>query len=390
MKICIATGAYAPYNIGGGEASAKQLAEGLVASGYDVVVLTIDYSDKEEIIDGVRVVRIEPTNFYWGTVDAHKNSGLMKALWHLRESYNITLENKLRKFFITENPDILHVRNITDMSPYIWKVGKKHGVKVVTTLNNYASLCNKVSMYNKGKNCEKQCFSCKLTSIPKISLSKYVDGVVSVSKFTLKRHTDLGFFQKSLKQIIYTQVDANFSDLPFFQNKYKIYGFIGRIEASKGVYEIIQNFISINTNSKLYIAGDGNRTYLDKCKKISNNNIIFLGKVNPNEFYTKVDIVVINSLWHEPFPRVLVESYSYGRPVLATKYGGTNELVHDGKTGFIYDPEHTSLSKEFIKLEQLSLSELENIRKNIFNLISKFRKSIVDQHIQLYTNLIEN
>ena len=389
MKVCIATGAYTPYSKGGGEVSAQQLAEGLAERGVDVVVLTIGPDEINERINGIRVIRFTSFNIYWGTVESENKGLLKKAAWHLLESYNFRIKLKLDDFFKNENPDILHVRNITDMSPYLWKVASKRGVKVISTLNNYACICVKTSMFRNHKNCHSLCLPCKITSFPKRYLSNFVDGVISVSLFTLEKHKQLGFFKNAICKVIYTGLPSKFQELPVIQSNFLSLGWIGRIDETKGVYELIQAFSSLNSDSVLYIAGIGEPEYVEKCKAIASSKVVFLDYIKSEEFYKLVDIVIINSLWNEPFPRVLIESYSNGRPVLTTNRGGTREMVKTNETGFVFDPDKDSLQDELSKLEQLDLSDLKSMRKNIAKFITGLSAEMIEQHIKFYHEILD-
>lgn len=389
MKICIASGLYTPYNVGGGEISAQFLAEGLLEKGFDVIVLTIGERDEEDDVNGVRVVRIKPPNIYWGSLDAEKQTSFKKAIWHVNESYNYSLDKKLSSFFSKEKLDVLHVRNLIDISPYIWKVAKRHGAKVVNTVNNYASICVKVGMYKNGANCNDLCTICKVSAIPKRNLSNYVDAVVGVSEFTLNKHLENGFFKNAITRVVYTQTKLKKAKLPFKENQYLTFGFIGRLSETKGVINLIKSFNKLENNSKLVIAGKGEKTYVAACKSSAGEKIEFLGKVKPDIFYKKVDVVIINSLWHEPFPRVLMEAYSYGRPVISSLYGGTKELIEQGVTGFVYNPEIELLSDVIKKVEVLSNSRFKDMSSNCFKLIEQFKTSDIEQYVEIYKEILK-
>jgi glycosyltransferase involved in cell wall biosynthesis len=51
--------------------------------------------------------------------------------------------------------------------------------------------------------------------------------------------------------------------------------------------------------------------------------------------YRAADVVVVPSIWPEPFSRVLVEAMWLGRPLVATAVGGSPEAVQDGVTGLL-------------------------------------------------------
>ena len=57
-----------------------------------------------------------------------------------------------------------------------------------------------------------------------------------------------------------------------------------------------------------------------------------------HKLYRKLDICVVPSLWPEPFGIVALEGMACGRPVIATRVGGLQEIVVDGETGFLVQP----------------------------------------------------
>jgi len=54
--------------------------------------------------------------------------------------------------------------------------------------------------------------------------------------------------------------------------------------------------------------------------------------------YGAADVVVVPSVWPEPLSRVLIEAMYFGRAIVATRVGGSPELVEDGVTGLLVEP----------------------------------------------------
>lgn len=54
--------------------------------------------------------------------------------------------------------------------------------------------------------------------------------------------------------------------------------------------------------------------------------------------YQMADVVAVPSNYVDPFPTVNLEAMAMGKPVVATRFGGSAEIVVDGETGFIVDP----------------------------------------------------
>jgi spore coat protein SA len=54
--------------------------------------------------------------------------------------------------------------------------------------------------------------------------------------------------------------------------------------------------------------------------------------------YGLADVVIVPSVYLDPFVLVNLEAMAAGRPVIATCYGGSPEIVEDGATGYIVNP----------------------------------------------------
>jgi glycosyltransferase involved in cell wall biosynthesis len=69
--------------------------------------------------------------------------------------------------------------------------------------------------------------------------------------------------------------------------------------------------------------------------------VSFLGWVLPAEMpelLGKFDVLLLPSVWQEPFARVLLEGMISGLAVIATDIGGTPEILLDGKNGLLCKP----------------------------------------------------
>lgn len=61
-------------------------------------------------------------------------------------------------------------------------------------------------------------------------------------------------------------------------------------------------------------------------------------RVDIEEFYRSVDIVVVPSRFAEPFGRVAIEAMSWRRPVIVAGHGGLREIVTHNETGLVFRP----------------------------------------------------
>jgi glycosyltransferase involved in cell wall biosynthesis len=101
------------------------------------------------------------------------------------------------------------------------------------------------------------------------------------------------------------------------------------------------------TGFRLIFIGDG--VNLDAARQKAaelglNSSVIFLGgKPNGALYFNAADVAVLLSQEAEAFGIVLLEAMSRGLPVLASNLGGIPEVVADGETGVLVDPNKTEL-----------------------------------------------
>ena len=56
-----------------------------------------------------------------------------------------------------------------------------------------------------------------------------------------------------------------------------------------------------------------------------------------NERFDSIDVVVVPSLWPEPFGLVMIEAMAAGTPVIAWPCGSTSEVIEPGRSGFLVE-----------------------------------------------------
>lgn len=383
MKIGILSSFYSPYIKGGGEVSVKKLAEGLYRRNHEVFVVSTAKNASIEYINGIKIYRIRHKNIYW-SFNSSKKFFLYKFIWHFLEGYNPFIRPQIKKILIKENPDIIHVRNSEEFSSYLYKLLKVLKIPSAVTLNSYTWLCPKSTMF-KNVSCSNQCVSCALTTLLKKRMSKYVENVIGVSNYTLKQHTKIRYFKNAKKHVIYTSPPLTKCTVK--NTTEVVFGMLGRLHPTKGQYQIIEIFNSY-PQLKLIVSGTGPTDYVQKCKSLSvhSKNIIFTGETKPNEFFNKINVLIINSLWKEPFPRTLVESFANATPVMASSNGGTKEMIIPNKNGFVYNNYEELISYiSFVNSNPASLEPMQDfIKKNIQNWPDE-----IDMHLDVYRSMLK-
>lgn len=70
------------------------------------------------------------------------------------------------------------------------------------------------------------------------------------------------------------------------------------------------------------------------------------------EIYAGADVVIVPSVYLDPFPTVVLEAGAAGKPVVVTNQGGAKEAVVEGVTGFVADPYSRMFADRIIELLQ--------------------------------------
>ena len=151
--------------------------------------------------------------------------------------------------------------------------------------------------------------------------------LIAPSKFIYKKLKTAGY--KKIK-LIYNSVDMSFKRTSY--KKTIIY--CGRISPEKGLQTIIGILDKIK-NYRTLILGEGP---MKKFLQESYKNIKFLGYQNPEKYYQSSSILVMPSIWEEPFGRSTAEAMSCGLCVIGSNTGGTPELIIPSKTGLLFEP----------------------------------------------------
>jgi glycosyltransferase involved in cell wall biosynthesis len=76
----------------------------------------------------------------------------------------------------------------------------------------------------------------------------------------------------------------------------------------------------------------------DLRERTANLPVDWLGFVDSQDFYRDTDVLVVPSVWAEPFGLVVLEAYSFGILVVGSRVGGIADIVEHGVTGWLFEP----------------------------------------------------
>jgi glycosyltransferase involved in cell wall biosynthesis len=343
MKIAFVNARYAPNEFGGAERTVRTIAETHVAHGHEACAISVahDKSQREGELNGVRTRYVPLTHVYepW-----KERPGLLKrALFQAVDSYHPLMGARVGRILDEEKPDLVQCGNLRDFSVAVWVEAKKRGLPVVQMLHDYYLGCVNSSMFRGGKNCETQCAHCRVLCAPRRALSNTPRAVISLSGRTLEKLEGCGLFEEvPHKQVIFGISNQSVDDEARAPREKEglVVGYLGRIERTKGVETLLEATSLIrHPKLRVLLGGTGERDYMVELRgRYSSPAIAFLGYVKPEEFFARIDVLVVPSLWEEPLGRVIYEAYARGVAVIANRLGGMPEIIEEGRTGYVVTP----------------------------------------------------
>jgi glycosyltransferase involved in cell wall biosynthesis len=124
--------------------------------------------------------------------------------------------------------------------------------------------------------------------------------------------------------------------------------YVGRLVRWKGAQHLIQATAKMSKSRavNLLIAGVGEyRATLEQQARDHRIGaaVKFLGYIPPHElprYYAIADVVALASYANETFSISTVEAMACGRATVGTNFGGIPEVIADGQTGFLAEPEN--------------------------------------------------
>lgn len=383
---------YHPYIVGGAEIVFQEHAEYFQKHGHEVTVVTTKEKGaiSWETINDVRVCRMPELNIYWH-FEKDKASRFKHKIWHIFDSYNWRMKSALENVVKEIHPDVAICHNLAGFSISVWDVFKNAHIPILQVLHDQYLLCPNSNAFKNGKICQSPCHVCSLMRLPHKKASNSVDVVVGVSNYILNRLLDNGYFNKSKKFVIHNARHFNNIPLPKAWDGMSTLniGYIGTLSKVKGVEWLIKSFMKLDINAKLVIAGKGESyQYEQYLKKIASTDrrIQFLGYVKLDDYYPKIHVSLVPSLWSDTFPTVAFESCAYHVPVIATTNGGLPEIIQDRYNGILINPnECGSLENAIMEIYHHPL-ELEKMANNTMLSVRDYMD--VDRMFSLYDNIL--
>lgn len=347
------------YIKGGSETYYFGLGELLQKQGHEVIY----FSMKDE-----RNRPCEQEKYFVNNVDF--NAPMSKAQTvkvALKMLYSFEAKKKFEQLIREEKPDIVHLNIFqSQLTGSIVDVAKKYNIPIVYTAHDLKIICPNYQMLNHGNICEKclmgnywNCFKtgCMKDSKAKSLLASFEAYVYKWKRIYQKLDliiTPSEFYKKKIEEADITKCPVihmtNF--LPegteykksAEQGNYFLY--FGRLSREKGILTLVRAYAQAKVEMPLHIVGTGpvqaQIEHLIKEKGLQ-NRIKLLGFKFGQELrdiVANARCVCLPSEWYENGPYSIMEAQAAGRPVIVSGNGGLPELIEEGATGYIVNPQN--------------------------------------------------
>ena len=340
MKILQINSLFAPRCFGGAEVFLQRLCGELVDRGHQLVVACLSPAPTRHGDEHLQVQELPLRNIYW-PFDKQRQPNWRKVVWHVRNSFGSGSAADIDELLASEQPDLVHTHNLAGFSSSVWQSIRARRIPLVHTVHDYALLCASHTMYRGQRNCSGQCVGCRVLSLPHRAHSRAVDAVVGVSQFALNRHLNSGYFPNAEPFVFQNGNPAATcpTATPRTQSTRLRVGYLGRLAPSKGIEMMLDSLASLTPQQcELRVGGSGDEEFVRLLKRrFAGPGVQFLGHVPSAEFLAQLDVLVVPSLWHEPFGLVLCEAIGAGVPVVASAVGGIPEFIQHGECGLLFE-----------------------------------------------------
>jgi glycosyltransferase involved in cell wall biosynthesis len=167
--------------------------------------------------------------------------------------------------------------------------------------------------------------------------------------------------------------------------------FVGRLSPEKGIKTLLAAWSRLQGRN-LKIVGDG--PLRNAVETTEHANIEFVGRRSSEavlELIGAAAFLILPSECYENFPRVIVEAFAKGVPVLGSRLGSLEELIDDGRTGLLFRPgdaEDLSIKAEWLFTHPHEVKGMSEAARKEFELKYTADRNY-DRLIEIYHSAME-
>lgn len=363
MRILLLSNLYPPHVLGGAEIVARDFAVGLAELGHEVTVLTSSYgvSKQHNTEQDEQEKHIYRTLRYTFPAHVDRQRPLWRQLNLVSDYYRYFHDEEnvkeLRRVIAAVKPDVLYVWEITGIgvNTLLAALGIFQ-IPVVFHLESYWWQYARSPETEQTRLRTRRLKQMLIGAVPDLPYSS----LIAASQAVKQEYSAVGCDPERI-EVIYNCIDARFVTIPRASREHEQdeksktsrveLTFVGRLCVEKGVLVILKALdILINQQGlhqlHLNIFGEGDYGYTKELHSYISEKqladfVTFYGKVPQDVLiahYDRSDIMLIPSLWKEPFGLVVAEAMARGLPIITSNIGGPAEIITHEYDGLLLEP----------------------------------------------------
>lgn len=398
MKILHLSSVYAPHAVGGAEKVVELLAEGTAARGHQVAVTSVvPEATAPTQRHGVDLRPLAHRNPLW-IQDSARHAAPVRQLNKIATLFNAFTAADFARVLDDVRPDIVHSHSMVELTPWMWRAARARGAVLVHTLHDYDLLCIRAALFMHGQRCEGLHRACSAFSSVKRRHHVHINHVVGVSQAILRTHLEHGLFAHlpaERRHVIWNPVQrapapsrpAVPPDQPF------TFGFLGRLVPEKGIEVLLQacrELPGLGVGGwQLKVAGRAPGDDAPLRAAMEGLPVERVGFVDPAAFLRGIDVLVVPSVWREPFGLTVVEAYAAGAPVIGADSGGIAEIVGAvDPSALVPAGDAPALARRMAGFVRAGRGALSAVDASAL-LEQTCPEAVVDRYLQLYARALE-
>jgi len=361
LRFLLVTTFYPPYHIGGDAVHVRYLANALAARGHEVHVEFAPEAFR------LKRPRAAPSKGPADSVELHPipsrfGRALPLAAYVLGRSRGTSRfhADLVRKV----SPDVIHHHNISLLG--LGVLERRSSARVLYTAHDYWLRCPRSDLFKYGRYpCDRPtCARCAIASKRPPQLWR-LGGLLRSLKALDCAIAPSDFMRRAIQDFVPCPVVhiPNFAPDPNPKRSLSTpdgyYLYVGVLEAHKGIRELAEA-IPKSGDTFLVVAGQGSLLPHLRRLEASGAHIHVRGWIETHDLaplYRRARALVLPSLSHENAPLAAIEAMSWGTPLLVSRRGGLEELLHKGRSGRSFEPAPLDIADALARFDRENLPE---------------------------------
>jgi glycosyltransferase involved in cell wall biosynthesis len=270
---------------------------------------------------------------------------------------------EMRRLIRVHRPQLVHFHNTFPLiSPAAYYAARAEGVPVVQTLHNFRLVCVNALLFRDGKPCEDclgkavawrgvahSCYRNSRSASAAVAVMitthhvlgtwrNAVDAYIALSEFSRRKLIEGGLPADKVTvkpNFLYPEPCTGAGS-----GEYAVY--VGRLSPEKGLQTLLKAWRNFGREIPLKIAGDGPLAPAVREATARNPAIQWLQGVSHEKVYDLIGaaalLVLPSECYEGALPRVVIEAFAKGTPVVVPRLGAMAETVDDGRNGLRFAP----------------------------------------------------